>query len=125
MAHILALDDVSDAAQLIRRILERKGHNVKALTNEDEALRYVERNPVDMVILDMKLKRMSGVEVLRKMKALRPQLRAIMLTGYPTLDTAHASLRLGASAYCVKPIDKSELEATVERVLSEPNTPLA
>lgn len=118
MAHILALDDVSDAAVLVRRILERQGHTVKALTDEDEALRYVERHPVDLVILDMKLKRMSGVEVLRKMKEVRPTLRAIMLTGYPTLDTAHASMRLGASAYCVKPIDKTELEDTVARVLA-------
>lgn len=122
MAHILALDDVSDAAVLIRRILERRSHTVKAMTDEDEAIRYVETHPVDMVILDMKLKRMSGVDVLRKMKALRPALKAIMLTGYPTLDTAHASLRLGASAYCVKPIDKTELEDTVARVLGESQT---
>ncbi|MBZ4685192.1 MAG: putative two component response regulator [Desulfomicrobiaceae bacterium] len=120
MAHILALDDVSDAAVLIRRILERRGHTVKAMTDEDDAIRYVETQPVDMVILDMKLKRMSGVDVLRKMKAFRPALKAIMLTGYPTLDTAHAALRLGASAYCVKPIDKTELEDTVARVLAEP-----
>ncbi len=119
MAHILALDDVSDAAILIRRILERKGHTVKAMTDEEEALRYVERNSVDLVILDMKLKRMSGVDVLRKMKETKPGILAIMLTGYPTLDTAHASMRLGASAYCVKPIDKTELEETVERVLHQ------
>jgi len=62
--------------------------------------------------------RTSRVEVLEEMKKLSPRIKAIMLTGYPTLETARQALDLGANAYCVKPIDKNELESTVAAVLT-------
>lgn len=117
MAEIIVLDDVSDAAILVKRILERKGHRVHPFTEEEEALGFVEENKPDLAILDMKLKKMTGVEVLEEVKRISPLTRVIMLTGYPTLETARESLRLGASEYCVKPIDKDELETKVAEVL--------
>ena len=118
MAHIVVLDDVLDAGVLIKRILERKGHKVAVFSEEEDMLSYVEANKVDLAILDIKLKKMTGVEVLEEMKKCSPNTRAIMLTGYPTLQTAKESLELGADEYCVKPIDKDELEAKVAEVLA-------
>ncbi len=118
MAHILVLDDVVDAGILLKRILERKGHNVSVFSEEEEALKFVEKNNVDLAILDIKLKKMTGVEVLEEIKNISPEIKVIMLTGYPTLETARESLKHGANEYCVKPIDKEELEAKVESVLS-------
>ena len=117
MAQIIVIDDVSDAGILVKRILERKGHKVAAFTEEEEALAFVRKQKPDLAILDMKLKKMTGVEVLEEIRKLSPATKAIMLTGYPTLETARESLRLGASEYCVKPIDKDELEAKVAEVL--------
>lgn len=117
MAHILVLDDVVDAGILVKRILERKGHSVSVFSEEEEALSFVGKNSVDLAILDIKLKKMTGVEVLEEMKGLAPNIKVIMLTGYPTLETARESLKHGANEYCVKPIDKEELEAKVESVL--------
>ena len=117
MAQIIVIDDVSDAGILVKRILERKGHKVSAFTEEEEALAFVRKQKPELAILDMKLKKMTGVEVLEEIKKLSPETKAIMLTGYPTLETARESLRLGASEYCVKPIDKDELEAKVAEVL--------
>ena len=119
MANVLVLDDVLDAVVLLRRILEKKGHQVVGFTEEEEAVAHVKTNRVDLVILDIKLKKMDGVEVLAEMKKADPQIRAIMLTGYPTLDSARESLQLGASEYCVKPIDKEEIEEKVEKVLEQ------
>ena len=68
MANILALDDVQDAGNLIKRILERKGHTVIPFTEEEDAIAYVESNAVDLAILDIKLKKMSGVEVLEELR---------------------------------------------------------
>ncbi len=119
MATILALDDVADALSLIKRILEKKGHTIVTFTEEEEALAYAKSHPVDLAILDIKLKKMSGVEVLAELKTINPAIRGIMLTGYPTMETAHECLRLGASEYCVKPIDKDELEEKVSKVLNE------
>ena len=117
MAKILVLDDVLDATILIKKILERKGHDVATFTEEEDALDYVRKNTVDLAILDIKLKKMSGVEVLEDMKRISQQTKAIMLTGYPTIETARQTLALGANEYCVKPIDKEELEEKVAQVL--------
>jgi DNA-binding response OmpR family regulator len=118
MAHILVLDDVEDAAVMIKRILERKGHQVAVFTDEEVALAHAAANPVDLAILDIKLKKMSGVEVLEEMRRSSAHIKVIMLTGYPTLETAQESRRLGASEYCVKPIDRDELEEKVAAVLA-------
>ena len=118
MAEILALDDVQDATVLIGKILAKKGHNVHTFTDEDEAINFVRENKVDLAILDIKLKRMSGVEVLAELKKLLPDMHAIMLTGYPTVETAREAISLGADEYCVKPIDRDELEEKVEKVLA-------
>lgn len=117
MAEILVLDDVQDAGELIKRILERKGHRVTPFTEEEEAIGRVARKGIDLAILDIKLKKMNGVEVLEEMKKKDPAVRVIMLTGYPTIETARESLAMGAAAYCVKPIDKEELEEKVAEVL--------
>ena len=117
MASSVVLDDVSDAGVLVKRILERQGHRVTAFTEEEEAIRHVAKGGTDLAILDIKLKKMTGIEVLAEMKKHDTKLRVIMLTGYPTLETARESLKLGASEYCVKPIDKEELESKVDEVL--------
>lgn len=118
MAHILALDDVLDAAVLVKKILERQGHTVQTFSEEEDAISYIENTIVDLAILDIKLKKMSGIQVLEQMKKIRPEMKAIMLTGYPTIETAREALELGAGEYCVKPIDKHELEEKVAQVLA-------
>ncbi|MDY6792903.1 MAG: response regulator [Thermodesulfobacteriota bacterium] len=117
MAKILVLDDVLDAGNLVKRILQKKGHEVFTFTEEEDALDFTRSNEIDLAILDIKLKKMSGIEVLNELIKITPSIRAIMLTGYPTVETALESLKLGATEYCVKPLDKEELEKKVEKVL--------
>jgi DNA-binding NtrC family response regulator len=117
MATILLLDDVSDAGALIRRILEKKGHAIETFTEEEQALARIRKGGVDLAILDIKLKKMSGIEVLEEIKKIDRTIKVIILTGYPTLETARESVKLGANEYCVKPIDKLELEEKVAGVL--------
>jgi DNA-binding NtrC family response regulator len=117
MATILVLDDVSDAGALIRRILEKKGHAIETFTEEEQALARIRKGGVDLAILDIKLKKMSGIEVLEEIKKIDRTIKVIILTGYPTLETARESVKLGANEYCVKPIDKLELEEKVAGVL--------
>lgn len=117
MAEILILDDVFDAVVLIKKILSRQGHTVHTFTEEEDAIRYGYKNQIDLAILDIKLKKMSGIDVLAELKRLQPEMKAIILTGYPTVETARDALSFGANEYCVKPIDKQELESKVEKVL--------
>ena len=118
MANIASLDDVSEVGIMIQRILGRKGHTVHVFTEEEEFLSFIKKEPVDLAILDIKLKKLSGVDVLEEAKKISPGLRVVMLTGYPTIDTAQKCLHLGADEYLVKPIDKHELEEKVEKVLN-------
>ena len=117
MARILVLDDEKDACELIERVLS-PSHHVTAFTEEDRALSYVKNNQVDLAILDIKLKKMSGVDVLASMLEIRPEMKAIMLTGYPTVKTAEQSITHGAHDYLTKPLDIEKLEEKVRQVLS-------
>lgn len=118
MAKILVLDDVFDAGIMVKKILEKEGHEVVSFTEEEEALQFSRNNQLDLAILDMKLKKMSGIQVLEELKKIKPHIRVMMLTGYPTLETARQSLEIGAMEYCIKPIDKDELTEKVSEVLS-------
>lgn len=118
MAVILVLDDVLDAAVMVGRILKRKNHQVEVFTDEAEALAFAAGHRVDLAIIDIRLKKMLGTEVLEELKKMSPEIRVIMLTGYPTLDTARRAQELGAFDYCIKPIDKDELEEKVAEALA-------
>jgi DNA-binding NtrC family response regulator len=118
MAKILVLDDVLDATILIKKILERKGHEVAAFTEEEEAIDHVRGNEVDLAILDINLKKTSGVEVLEEMKHISPKIKAIMLTGYPTIASVRQSVVLGVREFFIKPVEKEILEAKVELVVN-------
>ena len=119
MAEIIVLDDVQDASILISKILAKQGHNTHSFTEEEDTISFVKKNHVDLAILDIKLKKMSGIEVLTILKQINPAIRVIMLTGYPSVETARDSLSQGADEYCVKPIDRDELEEKVAKVLKK------
>jgi DNA-binding NtrC family response regulator len=118
MGRILVLDDVLDACVMIKRILGRKGHEVAVFSDEEEALAFARSTLVDVAILDIRLKKMSGVDVLEELQKISPRTQVIMLTGYPTLETARQAQELGAFDYCIKPIDKDELEEKVASALA-------
>ncbi len=118
MAKILILDDLPDAVALVQKILAAKGHEVIGFTDEEQAIAWARSKDVDLLILDIKLKKLTGIEVLEEIRKVRPAVRAIMLTGYPSLETARQAKDLGALAYSVKPVDSDELEETVDRILN-------
>jgi DNA-binding NtrC family response regulator len=123
MARIAVIDDVPDVARLVKRILEEKGHEVRAFTEETEALDFLRRQGPDLAVLDLHLQQMDGVELLREIRRFAPQTRVVVLTGYPTVEVRREVLQLGAYAFCVKPIDNDELAETVARALSAPTRP--
>jgi DNA-binding response OmpR family regulator len=119
MVRILVLDDVQEAADAVQKILVKRGYEVIGFTDEEAAIDYADEHALDLAILDIKLKKMDGVQVLRKLKEIQPDINVIMLTGYPTHATVEEAMGLGANAYCLKPIDRSELEKKVDEVLSK------
>ena len=118
MAHILVLDDEADAVMLLQRILKGRGHQVFGFTDEEEAIAHAKTNKVDLAIIDIRLKKILGIEVLEELKKIDPHTQAMVLTGYPTLQTAQKALELGASEYLIKPMDIDEVEEKVEKILA-------
>jgi DNA-binding NtrC family response regulator len=117
MARILVLDDIPDVVLLLQKILSLKGHKVIGFTDEEKAIACARSEPLDLLILDIKLKKMNGIEVLEEIRKFNPSVKAVILTGYPTLETARRAKELGAQEYCVKPVQNDELEEVVARVL--------
>jgi ActR/RegA family two-component response regulator len=74
---------------------------------------------VDLAILDLKLKKMSGLDVLEKLKESNPKIKALLLTGYPTVETAKKAVGMGIHSYLTKPIDVDDLEKGISAALQK------
>jgi DNA-binding NtrC family response regulator len=118
MANILILDDEADAVILLQKVLRKQGHVVHGFTEEEAALQFALTHPIDLAILDIKLKKLNGLQVLEELRASVPDLSVMMLTGYPTIETAKEAVKLGVGQYCVKPIEISELEDKVAKLIA-------
>jgi len=114
---VLVVDDEESVATTIREILRLDGHTVTAVTSGTEALRLLNERQFDVVLTDLRLTDIDGIEVLREVQRTAPETAAIMLTGYASLESAVAALRSGAYDYLMKPSDVEELRATVNRAI--------
>ncbi len=115
---ILVVDDTATILYVFKRLLGNEGYTVLTASNGKEALELVRQKSVELVILDLKLPDMSGIEILRRIKRLRDNVEVIVITGYGTMKTVRAAMRLGAYDYITKPFDDNYVRALVENALS-------
>ncbi|MFA7269288.1 MAG: sigma-54 dependent transcriptional regulator [Sterolibacterium sp.] len=116
-ARILVIDDEDIVIRSCLRILGDKAYEVDSATNGLEGLRKIEENPVDVLILDIMMPQMDGLEVLQRVKETHPDIDVIMVTGLSQIETAVRSMKLGAFDYLPKPFDPDELKLVVERAM--------
>jgi DNA-binding NtrC family response regulator len=116
---VLVLDDDPDTGEVVRFILEKEGFDVKIVTSPKEGIALLENQQFHILILDLRMPEMSGIEVLEKIRYKDKDLAVVILTGYPSVETAVASLRGGVSDYVEKPIDREKLTEVVKRVARE------
>jgi signal transduction histidine kinase len=114
---VLVVDDEESVATTIQAILKMDGHDVTAVTSGTDAVRLLNERQYDVVLTDLRLGDMDGVDILREVQRTSPDTAAIMLTGYASLESAVAALRSGAYDYLMKPSDVEELRATVNRAI--------
>ncbi len=115
---VLVVDDTPMILHVFKRILREERYAVLTANNGKEALELVRQKSVELVILDLKLPDMSGLEILRRIKRLRDNVEVIVITGYGTMKTVRAAMRLGAYDYITKPFDDNYIKAVVENALS-------
>jgi CheY-like chemotaxis protein len=108
-ARILAVDDESVVLDSFRRILVLEGFSVDTVEHGPEALGLVQRNDYDFVFTDLKMPDMDGVEVVKAVKHLRPDVDVVVVTGYGSIETAVQTLQQGACEYVQKPFTADEL----------------
>jgi len=114
---ILVVDDERSMRELLQIVLRREGYQVSLAENGQAAVAALEHEPVDVLISDIKMPGMTGVEVLREAKRIDPDIVGIMVTAYASTETAVEALRLGAYDYLTKPFDVEELKAKVRNAL--------
>jgi two-component system response regulator PilR (NtrC family) len=112
-SRILVVDDERSMRELLAIVLKREGYDVLLAENGRMAVAALEQGGIDLLISDIKMPDMTGIEVLRAAKASDPALEAIMVTAFASQETAIEALRLGACDYLIKPFDVDELKVKV------------
>lgn len=106
---VLLVDDEEEFLEtLVKRLTKRK-LTVAGRNNAMDAIEFLKSNPVDIVVLDVKMPGMDGLEALREIKQCKPEVEVIMLTGHANMEVAIQGMELGAFDYLMKPMDIDEL----------------
>jgi len=116
-AMILVIDDEMIVHQSISRILEAEAYQVDGVLRVDEALERLKKTPYDLVLTDLMIPEKSGMEAVKAIARDYPDMGVVMFTGFPTVDSAVESMKLGSLDYLPKPFTPDELLAVVERSL--------
>jgi len=106
---ILIVDDDETVRRSYLRSLESVSSQVAAASDGEEALQTMEQDPFDVVLLDMRMPGQDGLSVLRTIKQKWPESEVVIITGYPTVDSAKEAVRLGAFDYVTKPVGPQEV----------------
>ncbi len=114
---ILVVDDEAIQRDIVRDILEDQGYEVVASGNGVEGLEYIKTSPVDVILTDLRMPGMDGVELLQHIKEFDPEIVVVVITAYGSVESAVDAMKKGAYHYLSKPLDKEELTLVVERAL--------
>ena len=109
-ATVLVVDDEPSMREMLSIMLKREGYDVLLADGGKAAVDILRRRPVDLLISDIKMPDMSGVEVLREAKEIRQGVVGILMTGYKSTESLQSALRLGAVEYLDKPFDTELLK---------------
>ncbi|MEP0829488.1 MAG: sigma-54-dependent Fis family transcriptional regulator [bacterium] len=116
---ILVVDDAPDTLEVIQRNLNSQGYAVLTAPGVPEAIQILDNSPVDLVITDLKMPKVSGLELVRHIRENFRNTEVMMITGYATIDGAVQAVKTGADEYLSKPFTDEELLAAVRRVLEK------
>ena len=118
-SRILVVDDEDALRTVLCGELVSEGFEVQSAADGDEAIEILNKESFDLILLDIKMPRVNGFDVLKHVKEKHPDTKVVMLTGFADLKNAIESKKLGAEDFVSKPYDLVDLLTTIERVLSE------
>lgn len=119
MKQLLIVDDQQGIRLLLNEVFKREGYATFLAANGIEALEIAERIKPDVVLLDMKIPGMDGIEILKRIKLKTPNMPVVMMTAYGELDLIQEAMKLGAAHYFTKPFDIYEVRDAVKGLLQD------
>ena len=117
MPSILVIDDKDSMRQMLSKTLESEGYEVESAKNGERGLEKAKEKKYDLVLADLKLPKMDGLEVLSTLKELDPEVAVIMMTAYGTIESAVEAMKQGAFDFLAKPFDTDHLNVLIKRAL--------
>lgn len=118
---ILIVDDQYGIRILLNEVLQKEGYDTYQAANGLQALEIVQENVPDLILLDMKIPGMDGIEILKRVKALYPDMKVIIMTAYGELDMIQEAMDLGAITHFAKPFDIVDIREAVKKYLALPS----
>ncbi|MGA9537154.1 MAG: response regulator [Desulfobacterales bacterium] len=115
--HVLVIDDEVAVNNNVRKILKKKGYRVDQATSKAEALEKIDQRDYRLVLLDLKMPGVKGLELLEAIRTVRPQAKVIIITGYASIETAVQTARMGAVDYVPKPFTPDEIRSATENAV--------
>jgi two-component system, response regulator, stage 0 sporulation protein F len=119
---ILIVDDQFGIRILLNEVLQKEGYDTYQAANGIQALEIVSKHSPDLVLLDMKIPGMDGIEILKRMRVIDKEIRVIIMTAYGELDMIQEAKDLGALTHFAKPFDIDDIRSAVKQYLPLPNT---
>lgn len=116
---VLVIDDEAIVRISCQRVLIPEGYDVVVTSRGDEAITLLEREPFDIVLTDLKMPDMDGIEVLKIIKKQHPGVQVIIITGYGTISTAVQAIKMGAYEYIEKPFTPEDILNVVTKAMEE------
>jgi len=119
MANLLIVDDELSMRQFLTHLFQREGHSIRVAENGRRAMEMQRQQPVDVIISDVRMPDMGGIDLLRATKELRPETEVIMMTAFANEETAREAVKLGAFNFIYKPFDNELLKVIVQRAVQK------
>ena len=118
-ARILIVDDDENIRKVLQTILEDEGYITETAETAKKGIELSEKEFFNLALIDVRLPDMEGIELLGKLRETKPKMRKIIVTGYPTLQNAMASVNQGADGYVLKPFNVEKILLTIEEQLKK------
>lgn len=117
--NVLIVDDDPDVLDMLKRLLEKLEYTPFVASNGEQGINIIDKNKIDVVVSDLVMPEMNGMELLKRVKSRKGDIPFVMITGYPTIETAVEAIQKGAYDYLTKPFQVEDVQIKIDRALEK------